>query len=320
MRWRMRARIIAAAVAILAGPPAAVAAVWKDGCPAFFPPETAPTYTTDVKKHDGSAAFGTLPEIDSLLGPSRLATESWLSSVRPATGPASIGHELGARLVLQGNLTSGPMFGVIYAAYAIPGDGGYDRHLGDLTTFIGYRHTGYVLGPLFRTGIAARIAAGGPETARTSDELAGQRALVAINSPFRGASFGVEVPITASLEYRIEAIGCRNPFIDLRVDVAHWRRNEATPAVFAVPIELAIGAYPWETVALYAGVGEELRSSALVYRHLTRITFGLELHPTSKKSVRIGLRASVIAAGDVGGAELGLTLELLAPWWKGTLE
>src|ERR1700712_2970119 len=117
MRWRARARIIVAVAASLlcspVGAPAAVAAVWKDGCPAFFPPETAPIYTTDIRKHDGSAAFGPLPEIDSLLGPSRFATESWLSAVRPDNGPVSIGHELGSRLVLQGNLTSGPMFGLI---------------------------------------------------------------------------------------------------------------------------------------------------------------------------------------------------------------
>jgi len=37
-------------------------------------------------------------------------------------------HETGARLVVQGNLTSGPMFGAIYAGYLVPhvSDGGSD--------------------------------------------------------------------------------------------------------------------------------------------------------------------------------------------------
>lgn len=298
------------------------AALWKDGCPAFFPPETAPAYTTDIRTHDGSAAFSSLPEIDSLLGPTRLALESWASRVRPINLDDAVPrrYEAGSRMVLQANLTSGPMFGLIYAGYMTPD--GQDRgyHLGNFTTFIGYRHTGYLLGPMFRTGFAVRIADGGPETARTSGTLVQQREDIAANSPFRALSFGVEAPLTGTLEYRIEAIGCRNPFLDLRVDVSLWRVNEAAPPIVDVPIELGIGAYPWDSIAMYAALGEELRSQSLVYRQITRITLGLEYQPTPKKSLRIGLRASAITGGHLGGAEIGLTLELLVPWWKEMIE
>jgi hypothetical protein len=290
------------------------AAIWKDGCPAYFPPEHVPAYTHDLKIHEGSAAFGALPEIDSLLGPTRAAFETWGSAIRPESGPPPIAHELGARLVLQGNLSSGPMFGAIYAGYLAsdPAGDASTGNFGNLTLFGGYRHTGYVLEPLFRTGIAVRIAGGGPVTARNVAAFAGQREQVAISSPFRATSFGVEVPFTATLEYRIEVVGCRAPFADLRIDLARWRVDGSTPSVVDVPIELALGAYPAEPVALFAAVGEELRSSALVYRHLTRITIGAELHLGDLKHVRLGARLSAITGDNVGGVELGVVVEWLA--------
>jgi hypothetical protein len=300
-------------VAIMASATASRAAVWKDGCPAYFPPENVPAYTHDIKIHEGSAAFGALPEIDSLLGPTRAAFELWGSAIRPENAPPPILHELGGRLVLQGNLTSGPMFGAVYAGYLVPDEvrGGADFHLGNLTLFGGYRHTGYLLEPLFRTGVAIRIAGGGPLTARNAASFAGQREQVAISSPFRGASFGIEVPFTTTLEYRIEIVGCRAPFADLRIDLSRWRVDGGTPSVIDVPIELALGAYPWEPIALFAAVGEELRSSALRYPHLTRITLGAEWHFGDSKHVRIGGRASAITGDHVGGVELGVTLEWL---------
>jgi hypothetical protein len=314
-RIRGRSGALAAGLVSLAGATASHAAVWKDGCPAYFPPEDVPAYTHDLKIHEGSAAFGALPEIDSLLGPTRVALELWRSAVRPENGPPPIADELGGRLVLQGNLTSGPMFGAVYAGYAVPDDvrGGSDAHLGNLTLFVGYRHTGYLLGPLFRTGFAIRVAGGGPLTARTAASFAGQREEVAISSPFRSTSFGIEVPFTATLEYRIEAVGCRAPFADLRVDLARWRVDGRTPSVMDAPIELALGAYPWEPIALFAAVGEELRSSALRYTHLTRITLGAEWHLGDRKHVRIGARASAITGGNVGGIEIGVTLAWLTP-------
>lgn len=298
----------------LAGATASHASVWKDGCPAYFPPEDVPAYTHDLKIHEGSSAFGALPEIDSLLGPTRAAFEGWASAVRPESGPPPIPRELGGRLVLQGNLPSGPMFGAIYAGYLVPDpvrDAG-DGHLGNLTLFGGYRHTGYLLGPLFRTGIAIRIAGGGPLTERNAATLVGQREQVAISSPFRAMSFGIEVPFTASLEYRIEVVGCRAPFADLRIDLSRWRVDGSTPSVVDAPIELAVGAYPAEPVALFAAVGEELRSSALRYTHLTRITLGAELHLGDLKHVRLGARLSAITGSNVGGVELGVTLAWLS--------
>lgn len=322
MRLRRRSEMLLAAAVTLSAPMVSHAALWKDGCPAFFPPETAPSYTTDIRTHDGSAAFSTLPEVDSLLGPTRFALESWASRIRPINlhVPTPPGYAAGSRTVLQGNLTSGPMFGLIYSGYRISEGQGQGDHLGNLTTFIGFRHTGYVLGPMFRTGFAVRIADGGPETARTSDMFAQQREGVAASSPFRGLSFGVDAPLTGSLEYRIEAIGCRNPFLDLRIDVSRWRAKEEAQTVVDVPIELGFGAYPWDSIAMYAAIGEEFRSQALVYRQITRITLGLEYQPTLKKSLRIGIRASGITGAHLGGAEIGLTLELLAPWWKETFE
>lgn len=319
MRLRLRSGILVVLVASLWAPTVSHAALWKDGCPAFFPPETAPSYTTDIKTHDGSAAFSTLPEIDSLLGPTRLSLENWVSRIRPINldDPRPLRYEVGSRMALQANLTSGPMFGLIYSGYMLP-DG--QSHLGNLTTFIGFRHTSYLLGPMFRTGFAIRIADGGPETLRTSGRLTGQREEVAINSPFRGLSFGIEAPLTGSLEYRIEAIGCRSPFLDLRIDVSRWRPSQATQPVIDAPIEIAFGAYPWDSIALYAAIGEELRSRALVYRQITRLTLGFEYHPTLQKWLRAGLRASAITGADIGGVELGLTLELLLPWCKETFE
>jgi hypothetical protein len=304
----------------LAGATASHASVWKDGCPAYFPPEDVPAYTHDLKIHEGSAAFGALPEIDSLLGPTRVAFEAWHSVVRPERGQPPMHddegsrlHETGARLLVQGNLPSGPMFGAVYAGYRVPhvDDGDTDSHLGDLTLFVGYRHTGYALGPLFRTGFAIRLAGGGPLTARTASSFSGQREEVAIDSPFRAASFGIEVPYTASLEYRIEVVGCRAPFADLRVDLSRWRVNGQDHSVVDAPIELALGAYPAEPIALFAAVGEELRSGALAYRHLTRITLGAEWHIGDSKHVRIGARASAITGGNVGGVELGMTVQWL---------
>lgn len=306
----------------LASTAASHAAVWKDGCPAYFPPENVPEYTHDLKIHEGSAAFGALPEIDSLLGPTRAAFEAWRSAVRaergdpPATNDAGSSlHETGARLVVQGNLTSGPMFGAIYAGYLVPhvSDGGSDGHLGDLTLFVGYRHTGYLLEPLFRTGFAIRVGGGGPVTARNSASFAGQRQEVAITSPFRSASFGIETPFTASLEYRIEVVGCRAPFADLRVDLSRWRVDDHPQSVVDAPIELALGAYPWEPIALFAAVGEELRSSALRFTRLTRITLGAEWHFGDSKHVRIGARASAVTGDNVGGVEVGVTLTWLTP-------
>lgn len=313
---------VGAVGAIAAWPATSRAAVWKDGCPAFFPPEDAPPGMTDIKVHDGSAAFGALPAIDSPLGPSRVAAEGWLSTIRPETVGATIARQAGARLVLQGNLTSGPTFGLIYAGYSVPNEmrGANDNHLGDLTLSAGYRHTGYMFGPMFRSGFAIRLAGGGPLTARTAASFAGQREQVARLSPFRGANFGTEAPFTATLEYRIEMIGCRAPFVDLRVDLSRWQPGGGERAVVDVPIEVAIGAYPWEMFALYMAIGEELRAHAAPYRRLTRITLGFEVHPTAAKHVRLGLRASTFTGEAIGGAELGVTLELLVPWWKGTLE
>jgi hypothetical protein len=304
----------------LAGATASHAAVWKDGCPAYFPPEDVPAYTHDLKVHEGSAAFGALPEIDSLLGPTRAAFELWRSAVRPENGPPPMHddegsrlHETGGRLVVQGNLPSGPMFGATYAGYLVPHvtDGGSDAHTGDLTLFVGYRHTGYLLGPLFRAGFAIRAAGGGPLTARTASSFSGQREQVAISSPFRAASFGIEVPFTASFEYRIEVVGCRAPFADLRVDLSRWRVDGHDRSVVDAPIELALGAYPAEPIALFAAVGEELRSGAPLYRHLTRITLGAEWHFGDSKHVRIGARASAITGGNVGGVEIGMTVTWL---------
>jgi hypothetical protein len=310
----------------LAGAGASHASVWKDGCPAYFPPENVPAYTHDIKIHEGSAAFGALPEIDSLLGPTRAAFETWRSTVRaehgvaPTTnGAGSSLHETGARLVVQGSLRSGPMFGAIYAGYLVPHvtDGGSDGHLGDLTLFVGYRHTGYLLEPLFRTGFAIRIGGGGPATARNAASFAGQREEVAITSPFRSASFGIEAPVTASLEYRIEVIGCRAPFADLRIDLSRWRVDGQPQSIVDVPIELALGAYPWEPVALFAAVGEELRSSELRFTRLTRITLGAEWHLGDSKHVRIGGRASAVTGNSVGGVEIGMTLTWIIPPGRG---
>lgn len=299
---------------ILVGATASHAAVWKDGCPAYFPPEDVPAYTHDLKIHEGSSAFGALPEIDSLLGPTRAAFEGWASAVRPESGPPPIRQEFGGRLVVQGNLPSGPMFGAIYAGYVVPDPvhDASDAHLGNLTLFGGYRHTGYLLGPLFRTGFAIRIAGGGPLTERNAGTLVAQREQVAISSPLRAASFGVEVPFTVSLEYRIEVVGCRAPFVDLRIDLSRWRVDGSAPSVVDAPIELAVGAYPAEPVALFAAVGEELRSSALLYTHLTRITVGAELHLGELKHVRLGARLSAITGGNVGGVEVGVTLAWLS--------
>jgi hypothetical protein len=317
-----RAWIIAAWVAALAGARTSAAAVWewKDGCPAYFPPEDVPSYTHDVKVHEGSAAFGTAPEADSLLAPSRIVLDGWASTLHPDAGAPSLRREAGLRLVAQGNLSSGPMFGLIYAGYAAdrPTRDGNDYHLGDLTLFAGYRHTGYLLGPMFRTGFAVRIAGGGPLTGRTAAPFAGQRELVAINSPFRASSFGIEAPITGTAEYRIEMVGCRGPFLDLRLDLSRWRLDGRSTAVIDAPAELALGAYPAEGWGLYVAIGEDWRSAELEFRRLTRVSLGLEAQPNWTMRWRIGAHVSAITGANVGGFEVGLALSLVAP--KGFLE
>jgi hypothetical protein len=294
---------------------------WKDGCPAYFPPEDVPAYTHDIKVHGGSASFGALPEIDSPLGQTRAAIEGWASTLHPEQGKALIEREAGLRLVLQGNLTSGPMFGLTYAGYDIDElPTGSDHQLGNLTLFVGYRHTGYLVGPLFRTGFAIRIAGGGPLTGINGAGIAAQREQVAINSPFRASSFGVESPVTGTLEYRIELVGCRGPFADLRADLSRWRVDEATDAVFDLPVELALGAYPQEGLAMYVAFGEELRSRVLQYERMTRVTLGVELQPSWVATPRLGVRASAITGHNVGGFEVGVTLSFLVADWLGGFE
>jgi hypothetical protein len=312
-------RIALWVVALLVVPRPGWSSEWKDGCPAYFPPEKAPRFTPDIMTHAGSAAFGVLPELDSLLGQTRVGYETWRARVSAQDALREPSSVWAGRLVAQANLKSGAMALVSYTGGAENGEGDDDTpfHLANLQSFIGYRHTGYLLGPTFRYGFALRVGGGGPVTARISNDSNADRESLAEGSPLRAQLFATDRPWTVTLEHRIEMVGCHSPFLDLRVEYSQWRpRKTRDPAtgmldnpepVRDLPIELAAGAYLLRWAALYGAVAVEARSRALVFYRITRTTLGGEVSLADHRFTA-GLRMSAITGRNISGIELLATL------------
>ena len=102
---------------------------WKDGCPAFFPKESPPDYISGLPVNEGNASFGVLPEIDSPLGSSRLASEGWIGRLTQQSAPDGKPDFVAAgQAMVQFNLSSGPMFALRTAAGEAFGGSDGDRY------------------------------------------------------------------------------------------------------------------------------------------------------------------------------------------------
>ncbi len=215
-----------AAVALSSSAAAAGWHDWKDGCPAKFPPELATTYSyiPNAPFHDGSGAFGTLPEPDSPLGGTRIAIDGNYTRLTPTTPDGRPDQLYTGQLLAQLSLASGPMLSASLPFGVTAGDESTYAHTGNGQLYLGYRHTGYLLGPAFRYGTAIRLGGGG-ELYTPSERLAAlspELEQMATLSPFNARSFTSGREFTFTVEQRLELTGCHQPFLDLahrRVDM-----------------------------------------------------------------------------------------------------
>ncbi len=293
---------------------------WKDGCPAYFPKESRPTYIPNAPPNSGVASFGALPELDSLLGSSRIALENWGSYIAPGSAPDGLANKMAATQgLVQLNLSSGPMFAVRYALlgydFARDGNPGYLR-AGDVQAFVGYRLADYLLGPLFRAGVAVRVGGGGALFDSNMNASVLQRERLAAISPFHSSSFGFDRPFGGTIEGRIELVGCQSAFLDLRVDVWTWQTGLANVDRIAdVPMEIAGGAYLIPEVAIFGAIGLELRSptSTLLFGEVARTSIGVDTQ-WSRHDVRIGARVGAFTGTNVTGFDASIVTSWHFPW------
>ena len=297
---------------------------WKDGCPAFFAPEEPPASISDPPSHGGAASFGVLPEVDSPLGPSKLAFTAWTNQLTQLSPSATQPVLYGGQLVFHAAAPSGVFFtGAVGVERADD-----DRfRLSNTQAFVGYRHASYLLGTAFRVGTAIRIGGGGDPTSGSDAASVARRESLAALSLLREAMFGFDRPVIGTLEARIEMVGCHAPFVDLRVDAATWRPSDdaATryPRVFLLPISAAVGGFFRPHQAIYGEFTWQYRLH-LPYSGLTRVGLGWEwradeFHIGPFGDLHLGVRASAITSSRVTGWDVTAVIawQLL---WQGRLQ
>lgn len=307
---------------------------WKDGCPPYFAPESAHRLELPTKEpsngdddpplRGGSSSFGVQADPDSSLGPSRVAIHN---TYRSLTGAASF---ITSRGIVHFALTSGPTFTVSYAGsipsplYSSPST---FKHGGNLQAYLGYRHAFYILGDAVRSGVAFRIGGGSSfGTAGNSFMPGAQRNIeelnqLAILSPFSSQTFGFDRPVTGTLEWRAELIGCHAPFLQIRVDASRWRTQHQGeseeppppilhPVIWAIPMSISVGGYASPDVGLAFTAGVELRSPRSEWlggRYVTRLSSLLEFRWPSAGRLHTIVRGSAFT-GDLTGWESGVDL------------
>jgi hypothetical protein len=291
--------------------------IWKDGCPGKIAPEFRPRDLPDLPTHNGVAAFGPTPDLDSALGPTRVALGTWVGSLAPQNmGTARPENLFGQQALVQFDAgTTGPIAMGTMAwgdAYSHGGDAGSYAHLANAQFYVGYRKTSYLLRPAFRRGWAIRLGAGSAFGAN-NQHLVDEREYMAVLAPFRSQLFGFERPMTATLEYRIEMIGCHGPFLHARIDASTWVTQLGDgrdfPRIYVVPMSLAGGGFIYPQFALYGQFGIEFRSpqSIMMYSHITRTSLGVEFQSAAHHA-HLGLRGSAFAGDNARGLELTLNL------------
>jgi hypothetical protein len=290
---------------------------WKDGCPGKYAPEALPKDLPDLPTHRGAAAFGPMPEIDSTLGPTRVGAAMWFGSLSPQDMPyPQPANLLGTQIVAQYDIGStGPIAMLSYAAAdAIAYGGtmsGYS-HLANFQAYVGYRHTGYLLRPALRRGWSVRIG-GGSAFDGNQQQLVDERQHMAVIAPFRSQLFGFDRPLTATIEYRIEMIGCHGPFVHARVDGSTWQAQQNSgasfPRIYVIPISIAAGGFIYPRFALYGQFGIEFRApvSVMAYGHVTRTSLGGEWQPASHRE-HFNLRLSALSGDNARGLEATLAM------------
>jgi hypothetical protein len=326
-----RARI-AFVVAVLAARPAAASHDWKDGCP---------TYDDDPLPLAGR--FGISPELDTALGPSRVALQSDFSQMAVPIDAENVEASRRAvaqpwttvgQVVGQLNLRQGPTltlhYGGLYASDM--------RHVGNIGGALGYRYTDFSFGDALRWGLAARLgedvsltagncqpvaptlacasSTGGPRDPHQYDLLS-----ATIRTPFHPRWFGFDHLVSGVVEARVEMVGCHSPFLHLRAELNRWRtpplqampvpENKA-PAALAVPITLTAGGYMSPRWGAAGELGIELRSprSVVLANTIARarvlVDFRVGTHDSWWQHVHFGGYAGVVS-GDAQGIALGVT-------------
>lgn len=298
---------------------------WKDGCPSKYAPEYLPNDLPGLPTHEGAGAFGTLPDIDDTLGPTRVAATAWSDSLTHQRMPDALPPNLiaGQGLIQLNAGATGVLAMVTWGAGGALSRNSPDSsyaHVGNLQAYVGYRSTSYWLRPAFRRGWAFRVG-GGSAFAGNLQQLVNERQHMAVIAPFHTQLFGFDRPLSATLEYRIEMIGCHAPFLHARIDGETWQAQSgggtAYPRVFVVPMSLAGGGYIYPWLTLYGQFGIEFRSprSVMLFGHVSRTSLGVEFQNDSHHA-RFGLRGSAYTGDNARGLEFVITIS----WdhlWKG---
>lgn len=319
---------------------------WKDGCPAFFAPEDTPKVLAHLPKHTGADSFGALPELDSPLGPSRIAIGGWGGAIKTqnaATGMMQTPNpDKGATSALdEGQLLinyadSSGAFATATASLVTSFTGDRtDTRFGNVETYVGYRHAKYVLGTAFRMATAIRLGGGGQPFAGSAPGEVAVREDIAVRSPFHEHSFGFDRPYTLTLETRLEMVGCHAPFLDLRIDGSEWQPSDSTPVLdpreYTLVVSAAVGGYFEPHHAIYGEVAEDLRSMRdphdtdssdkrkhVPSSHITRTSIGYEWRPAAYVGpfgdFHLGARLSAMTGASVTGWEVAV----LSSWQFGS--
>jgi len=292
----------------------------QEGCPQY--PDRKPSsfgYTPDVDSALGPTRFGVLIRANQMTIPDESALKPALDEegdpVGGAANPASVGAWLPAGTgYLQMNRARAIVFGLQFsrAQSRYP----HFARNGNLGASVGLRWTKLAYGDALRTGLAFQIGMGASMDGFDQDRDALNR--LAARSPFATETFAFDRPITSSIEFRAELVGCHAPFLHLRIGAVGWRADPEQTAlvtrderdhVLAVPMSFAAGydAMPgFVTVGLQAGL--EYRRPVEVLKSDLVGRVRLFLDGRVWKIVHVGGYAGFIH-GTIDGVDVGLVVE-----------